>query len=464
MVLPASVRLAVTSVAGLLLGGLFAAPPEGALATPTVAAATPTVAAAPPAEQRNTNSTGTNAGSLPNGVGNLKVSLAATPDGRIRVSWKRPGPVRNLKKFVVRVGPSRNPVARVVSHEVSPKQQSLVVRHAVDAVPASGNYTFVRVRAYRKHGGYGSSPGKWIQAPVTTVCTAAAEDRLTVGSFNLRTWAADKSKGRIQKWSARGPNAVSEILRSGAHAVAIQEASGGANPSYGGTTQDVWVLDQLNRNDPDHTARWVDALDKKDYKPPMGRKPGLVGTRVFYDASKFTKLAAGLHRLIDPKWHKDSLVPWARLRSTTGDQASFVLTSSHLRVGPDRAPYATRVRQTTQLLATVEALRARFGDTVIVAGDLNSTANQLPVNYVQRELLRHGMYDAYATTDLVGAQYPSTNASKYPVPQTPLRRDYILTYGPVKGSCSYVNRTYQERAQEASDHFMQVATLPLPPA
>jgi hypothetical protein len=38
-----------------------------------------------------------------------------------------------------------------------------------------------------------------------------------------------------------------------------------------------------------------------------------------------------------------------------------------------------------------------------------------------------------------------------------------MTYGPVRGSCSYTNQVYQHRSQEASDHFLQVATVPLPP-
>jgi hypothetical protein len=262
--------------------------------------------------------------------------------------------------------------------------------------------------------------------------------------------------------SVRGPNAVSEILRSGARVFAIQEASGALNPKYGNKTQDIWMLDELNQADPDPNAQWVDALTPADYKPPKGRTPGLVGTRIFYDANKFEKLNSGLVRLIAPGWDKDSLIPWARLRSLSGDQAPFVLMSNHLRVGPDQSAYNTRVHQTAQMLKVIKDLRSAYGDTVVVAGDMNSTANQIPMNYVQRELLGLGLYDSYATTNLTGAAYPSTNASVYPVVKTPLRRDYIMTYGPVKGSCSYTNQVYQSRSQEASDHFLQVAVLPLP--
>jgi hypothetical protein len=82
---------------------------------------------------------------------------------------------------------------------VSPKKQSIVVPRAVDTGVASGNYTFVRVSVYRKGSkAVGGSPGKWIQAPITVGCTAAAQDRLTVGDYNLRTWAGDKTND-VQK-------------------------------------------------------------------------------------------------------------------------------------------------------------------------------------------------------------------------------------------------------------------------
>jgi hypothetical protein len=442
---------------------LLGATVAGALAATFLVAAQPGSATGSVERRRDTNPTGTRAGSLPNGVGNLKVSLVATADGRIRVSWKRPGRAKNFKKFVVKVGPSRPLDARTRSYKVSPKRKSIVVDRAADTYTTSGNYTFVRVQAYRKKGGgVGGSPGKWIQAPITVGCTAAPQDRLTIGDYNLRTWTADKGND-VANWSVRGPNAVSEILRSGARAFAIQEASGSPKPAYGNRSQDQWMLDELNQADPDPSSQWVDALTPEDYRPPKGRTPGLVGTRVFYDASKYEKLNSGLKRLIAPGWNKDSLIPWARLRSLSGDQAPFVLMSNHLRVGPGKSEYNTRVQQTAQMLDLIKELRAQFGDTVIVAGDMNSTANQLPLNYVQRELLKLGLYDSYATDNVHGAEYPSTNASVYPVVKTPLRRDYIMTYGPVQGSCSYTNQVYQQRSQEASDHFLQVATVPLPP-
>ena len=116
------------------------------------------------------------------------------------------------------------------------------------------------------------------------------------------------------------------------------------------------------------------------------------------------------------------------------------------------------------MIRVARDLRNRFHDQVIIAGDLNSTANTKPYNNVQRALLRAGMYDAYASKHIAGGKYPTTNMFKFPVRPTPHRRDYILTFGAVRGSCGYRNMAYTQRSRVASDHFMQVASLPLPPA
>ncbi|MCW2852224.1 MAG: Endonuclease/Exonuclease/phosphatase family protein, partial [Nocardioides sp.] len=176
------------------------------------------------AQRRNTNPTGTASGSLANGAGNLKVRLAATTDGRIKVSWRRPGPASRLRKLVVQVGPGRTMATKVRSYRLNRRKQSLVVDRAFGATPASGNYTFVKVLYVRRDRSRSGSPAKWIQAPITSPCTAAAKDQVTVAAFNVKNWTGNTAG--LNSWNHRGPNVVSEILRSGADAVAIQEASG----------------------------------------------------------------------------------------------------------------------------------------------------------------------------------------------------------------------------------------------
>jgi hypothetical protein len=417
------------------------------------------------AQRRNTNPTGTASGSQANGVGNLKVRLAPTANGRIKVSWRRPGPPSRFRKLVVQVSPGRKMATKVRSYRLNRRKQSVVVGHAFGATPASGNYSFVKVTYVRRDRSRSQSPAKWIQAPITSECTAAAEDQLAVAAFNVRTWTGNKTPGTPLYWGTRGPNVINEILRSGAHAVAIQEASGKANIGLGPKTQQQWILDELNKADPDRSAQWVDALPVSAYKPPAGRAPGHVGTRVFYDASKYTELASGMARVMDPVAKMDSLIPWARLQSVTGTQAPFVLTSNHLTLGNPAGnlrDWKLRGRQTQQTIAHLRELRSRFGDTVILAGDLNSTANTIPYDNAHLLLMQAGFYDAYASRRISGAAYPTTTQQVFPVPRTPLRRDYLMTLGAVKGSCGYVNQTYHRASQIASDHFLQKATVPLP--
>lgn len=451
-----------------------------AIAAVTTAAVTASLAVVPPAHSADpasragtgvtsTGTTSTGPGSLPNGRGNLNVSLEHTADGAVQVTWRRPTTASKLRRFVVKVGVNRRLDNLVKSYRVSRTAQSLVVPHAFGVLPDSGNFTFVKVVVHRRSGQVGASPTKWIQAPIVSGCTAAPDDRVTVGTFNIRNWLAEERKGNnAYPWQARRDNVVRQILRSGAHAVAIQEASGPENVGFGGLEQDEYLLQQLNATDPDEESRWVDALPDDAYKNPGGR-PGLKGTRVFYDRNRFRLLDAGLFRLQAPGLRSDSLMPWARLqavdgvRSTTGLAAPFVLTSSHLDQGEDRESWNHRTHQVAQTAQHVQDLHARFGDQVVVAGDLNETANTNPYNQAQLRLLEIGMFDAFATRNTRNAAFSTTNGLTFPIRRTPGRRDYILTYGSVRGSCFYKNMVFRRPADVSSDHFMQVATLPLPP-
>jgi hypothetical protein len=439
-------RAAATFVAGAVVASLAAVAPAHA---------------SDPVPRHRGNPTGTAAGSLGNGSGNLKVSLDLTPDGQVKVSWTRPAPATALKKFVVKVGPNRLLDNLVKSFKVARTKQSLIVPQAFGVLPDSGNFTFVKVVVYRRTGQVGASPTKWIEAPIVSTCTAAPDDQVTVGTFNIRNWQAEARKGNhTYPWEVRGGNVIKQIIDSGARAVAIQEASGPENIGYGPIEQDEWLIQQLNAQDPAGPV-WADALTDDYYKNP-GSTPGLKGTRVFYDTRQFSVLDRGLYRLMVPGLKSDSLMPWALLQSTSQQSAPFVLTSNHLFQGEDKQAWDFRTQQVAQMVADVQDLWNRFQSQVIVAGDLNETANSNPYNQVQLRLLQMGMFDASATTNIVNAEFSTTNGLEFPVRPTPNRRDYLLTYGSVKGSCQYTNLAYRDATSVASDHFMQKATLPLP--
>jgi hypothetical protein len=396
------------------------------------------------------NPTGTLAGSRANGTAYLHLSLANTRDARLRISWRAPG--GSVRRYVVRVGPNRLLDSRVRHYRVRAGRTSIVVPRAFGAAMASGNFSFVKVSVVRPSGRVGSSPTKWIQAPLGAGCSTA--NRVTVGTFNVRTWHQDSAIPSQYRWEVRGPRAVNEIIRSGARAVAIQEASGLPSQRSGGVRQTTWLLRTLNDRDPDASARWVDALPLDAYRG------GLIGTRVFYDASKYTRLAAGFSR-IGVAGAPMTFTPWARLRARDGRSAPFVLVSTHLVNGERASVVVRRNRQAEQVATVVQGLRRRFGGQVILAGDLNSTVNTKPYNTVQYALIKRGFYDSFASARIVNSRYGTTNNLHFPVRPTPHRRDYILTYGGTKGSCRYVNRAYTRAAQTASDHFMQVATVPV---
>ena len=409
-------------------------------------------ASAPPG-----NPTGTAAGSPRNGSEYLKVSLATTSDGQIRVSWKRPAPASRLKSFDVQVGVNFRLTTKVRHYQVSRKRQSIVVPPAFSATRYSGNFSFVRVVVKRSNGSRGTSPAKWIQTPLGAGCPSGG-DKATIGTFNVRTWGSDVRRGDKRfNWSKRGPRVVRTILRSGAHAVAIQEATGRAGGGHGKRRQSPWILAHLNADDPDRAARWVDALPENAY-----RGDGRIGTRVFFDAHKFDKLASGFRRIPD-KHAPTAYAPWVRLQGAGGSTSPFILVGTHLANTDSRRAFNARNREIKQVIDLTQRLRNTYGGQVVLAGDLNSTVDIKPYNGVQTALLRAGFYDAFASARIVHSDFATTNSLRFPVRRSPHRRDYIMTVGGTPGSCRYVNFAYRKASRAASDHFMQAATIPVSP-
>ena len=381
-----------------------------------------TASGAPSSSARSANPTGTHAGSRANGTEYLGLSLATTSDGKLRVGWR--APAGSVRRYVVRVGPNRLLDSRVRRYTVRANRTSIVVPRAFGATATSGNFSFVKVFVVRPGGRVGSSPTKWIQAPLAAGCPTT--NRVTVGTFNVRGWHHDAAIPRRYRWGIRGKRAVQEIIRSGAHAVAIQEASGPPSQRFGRLRQTTWLLRYLNALDPDRNARWVDALPLDAYRG------GLIGTRVFYDANQYDQLASGFNR-VRVAGAAVAFTPWARLQAKDRRSSPFVLVSTHLADGERGRIAARRNKQTVQMVNVVKSLRNRFGGQVILAGDLNSTVNTKPYNTVQYALLKRGFYDSFASARIVNSRFGTTNNFDFPVRATPHRRDYILTYGGTSG-------------------------------
>ena len=436
-------RLATAALLGALALGILSAGP---------------VEAAPPdSAWRVANPTGVASGSRPNGTDYLRLSLQNTAKG-LRVSWARP--YGNVKVYRVKVGVNRLLDHQVRTYRVSARKRAVVVPHSAGATPASGNYSFVKLEvAFRNKRGLGASPTKWIQAPLGAACPAG-RTQVRIGTFNIRGWHQDEGRPYFD-WKFRKDRVVSTILSSGAHAVAIQEASGRARnfPQYGPADQWQTLIEMLNAA-PGSSGEWRDA-----YNDEYSRDGGRVGTRVIYDGAVFDAVGdrSGESGGVFPG-DEGSWMPWVHLRhKATGKQ--FYLVAAHLEDKPSAAGYSTRARQTGQLISLAQTLHDNSAkrEQVFVAGDFNSTSNTKPDNNVHVKFLRAGFYDSFATKQIKNPQYGTTNNFAFPVRATPSRRDYILSYGPLKGSCAYSNFAYTQPALAASDHFMQAASLPIGP-
>lgn len=453
------VRLAAPMLTGALGLGLLAASPAGAapLAPSSSAASSASWSAQQAAERadaraKQRNPTGRAAGSPANGSGFLKVSLSNVEGNRIRVSWKRPTKAKKIKRFVVRTSGNRQKYNTVRGFKVKRTKQSVVVPHNVNATPASGNFTFVQVLVKRTNGRTGNSPTKWIQASLGAECPAGPQ--VKVGTFNVRGWRHDKKLGAGFTWQHRGPRVVSTILRSGSGAVALQEAGSNGGQGYGPQRQWQWIVSRLNAA-AGSSGQWRAASD--DPYSEGGR--GYVGTRLIYDAARFDQLGTGVASVTDPSGVPNAWTPWVQLRDRASGRA-FHLVSVHLMVGESRKAYKIRGRQTQKVIALARSLAAGGGQ-VFVAGDFNSTVNTKPSNNVHRAMLAAGFYDAFATRNLVNSKYGTGHGFNFPVRPSPYRRDYVMSLGPVQGSCGLWNMAYRHKKDVASDHFMQVATLPL---
>jgi endonuclease/exonuclease/phosphatase family metal-dependent hydrolase len=132
----------------------------------------------------------------------------------------------------------------------------------------------------------------------------------------------------------------------------------------------------------------------------------------------------------------------------------------HLDTGTTPANERLRDKQAAEVIALARRLAAG-GHEVIVAGDSNSTSYTKPKPLVHPAFVKAGFYDAFATRSISGQAYPTTNGFRFPVKPGPFRRDVILTFNGPRGSFWYHNMAYTSASQAASDHFLQVAQLPL---
>lgn len=377
-----------------------------------------------------------------NGQGALKVKLTNTANGMIKVQWKGKGPKKNFKPWKISTSTSRDMTIDRKVYHAKGKKRSILVKPAVGVTPASGDYTFVKIYAKRKHGLQGgSSPTHWIQ-PVPPA--PGGTGTVTIGTFNVRNADIRSDAGTAQSWNNRKANVIATIRNSGAGIVNIQEASGMGNDGTGA------YLSQAADIMAGTGMRMVSSTH--DFFAGNGSQ----GTRILYDPSQYS---------YSNEWHAqivgNRFIEWAEFTQlSTGKK--FWDVSMHLQTGDAKGDESLRIQQTQQIIAKVRELAHADGSRqVFLAGDSNSTSYSRPKPMVHRTLIGAGFYDAFATASITGQAYPTTNDFQFPVKLAPIRRDVILSFNGPQGSYWYHNLYYTGADNLASDHFMQVAQLPL---
>ncbi|WGL51152.1 hypothetical protein P5P86_14415 [Nocardioides sp. BP30] len=431
-------RCLAAATAALLAGPMLAAGAADARSagtSPTAAPSAVTVA------HRAVDAPGQDPDTL-NGHGLYKVSLSNTADGHILVKWKwKKSRSKRLKKWKIVTSTSRTTQTDVTTYTAKRKKRSIVVSPAPSVTPASGDYTFVKVYTVPKHGKKHGSATHWIQAPVTAHPTGSA--RVTIGTFNVRD--ADLDKSGPHTWANRKQNVINTIKSSGAGIVNLQEASGmkkdAQGYSYLSQLQDIAQGTGMTPANPNYRSFFAGS--------------GSQGTRILYNSNLYTVSSEGHAQLTGSRF-----IEWAKFTERSSGR-TFWDVSMHLFSNTSAAGENTRVQEARQIIARVGALHASDGSPVYLAGDSNSTIYSKPKGLVHRTFIGAGFYDAFATTSITNQAYPTTNDFDFPVKPSPHRRDVILSYGAPKGSFWYRNLFYNSAAHVASDHFMQVAQLPL---
>jgi endonuclease/exonuclease/phosphatase family metal-dependent hydrolase len=387
--------------------------------------------------------------------GYLNLELSNTRDGRILVDWDRAAGSK-VTHYVVETATARNMRTDLRrSDRVEPGTTELVVDPSTAVTPASGDYTFVKVRVYRSTGN-GETRTKWIMP--TPVEPPATGPRVRLASFNVKIWRAREGQKPWMSWASRRDHVVRTIVGSGAGVILVQEASGAAKLRVAGKR---WQFQDLVRRLPDRFR----LTDGRLYTH-RGDLTGSQGSRIIYDASLYSRVSVGYLKMPAVSLRHTRWVPWALLRSrSTGEE--FYVLSTHFKSGDDKpgstAVFDLRQKQAKYIVDQTAPLAAT-GRSVFVGGDFNSTSNTLPHNGVHRTLVLAGFYDGFASRNITNGEYPTTtHGFSFPVRPGAYRRDYLMGLNTPGGSYSFVNHVNQSESRAASDHFMQSAVLPVRP-
>jgi endonuclease/exonuclease/phosphatase family metal-dependent hydrolase len=351
---------------------------------------------------------------------------------------------------------------------------------AAGAGVATGNHLYFRFAAVNK-GSNGETTTKnypYLRAMLPKPRPASTVNgTIRVGSFNVRTARALQD---ARTWLQRAPDVATEIVKSNAGVVALQELGPGRADGQTGTTGGT----------PRQTDSLLTALDKVNGSKydlvrttpyvSSGVTSGTQGMRILYDNTRYIlrsscpdttsgKAYSVSCSIVTPILASDTESERRRAAvaqfedRATGLRFFFVsvhLDSRHSDTVATEIRYdALRKSQADTIAAAVNTLN-RKNVPVIIAGDLNSWQNSRVNNSSHDSLIAQGYYDMSAAVTRTNFQYPTINHFDTTVKPSAqgvgTRLDMILVKG-AKGSTRFDNVMEVTDSTRPSDHNLITA-------
>ena len=136
----------------------------------------------------------------------------------------RLGPCGRVERHALRRrdGDARTCARTVGNDRVQPGTTELVVDPSMAVTPASGDYTFIKVRVFRSTGN-GADPAKWIMP--TPVAPPATGPKVKMSTFNVSSGREGEGQEALDGWKKRRPHVIT-IVASKPGILVVQEAVG----------------------------------------------------------------------------------------------------------------------------------------------------------------------------------------------------------------------------------------------
>jgi endonuclease/exonuclease/phosphatase family metal-dependent hydrolase len=451
-------QFSAATAALALVGGLLAAAPAEAAATPsqiTSVKATP-------------------------GPGAGEVTFRWTTAGKNTAAYKIETGLTSFSKSRTSSLPTRGRAAKVFTISKNRRSWTMSASQAAAAGASVGsaNHLYFRLSAVN---GSATRAYPRLQA-VLPKATApkASGTALRMASFNIRS--AKVSGGRT--WLQRDTDVAREIRDQNPGIVAVQELSPGrADGKNKSTTGSVRQTTSLVNSLRGVGAGKYRLVRETPYVKP-GVSHGSQGTRILYDTSRYALISRCSEKtgkrnyssscsLDLPKLGGDSRsairsAAYARFQDRrTGKRlwvASVHLDSRHSKnMAKEHGYEALRARQMGTVTARLNKVNTS-GDQVIVAGDINTWQNNKGGYRAHDHLIANGYFDAAAAQQRVNFQYSTIN--HFDSRLSPgangfgSRIDVIAIKGS-KGSRKFTNVMRPVDSSRPSDHNMIVGDLVL---